>query len=123
MNPPDTRLTNLRSTPSQLLICRLIGQVDPGTPWPVIALIGTSSCSTEQQTDSAYELEPNDNPGGEPKVILRTASELRQQVVSLTAPIEPVGNLGINAASEGHRKGRISETRAPSMLATKSECL
>jgi hypothetical protein len=59
------------------LIRRLIGQVDPGTSRPVIALINTSVALTEQQTDSAPELEPDDNPGGEPEVILRTASELR----------------------------------------------
>jgi hypothetical protein len=60
----------------------------------------------------ALRLEPNDNLGGEPKVILRTASELRQQVVSLNyAPSELAGDLGIYAASERHRKGRISETR------------
>jgi hypothetical protein len=33
--------------------------------------------------------------------------------------MEPVGNLGINAASEGHRKGRISETRGAIMRSSK----
>jgi hypothetical protein len=67
-----------------------------------------------------YRLEANDNPGGDPKVILRTASELRQQVVSLYyAPRELVGDPGINAASERQRKGRISETRGAIVRSSK----
>jgi hypothetical protein len=65
-------------------------------------------------------LEANDDPGGDPKVILRTASELRQQVVSLNyAPSELVGDFGINAASERQRKGRISGTRGAIMRSSK----
>ena len=69
---------------------------------------------------NTYRLEPDDNPGGEPEVILRTASELRQQVVSLNyAPSEFVGDFGINAASERHRKGRVSGTRGAIMRSSK----
>jgi hypothetical protein len=72
------------------------------------------------QLSSTYRLEPDDNPGGDPKVVLRAASELRQQVVSLNyAPSELVGDPGINAASERHRKGRIPETRRAIMRSSK----
>lgn len=46
-------------------------------------------------------LESEDNPGREPKVILRPACELGYQVVRLNqAPVNPVENLCIDAASE-----------------------
>lgn len=69
---------------------------------------------------NTHRLEPDDNPGGDPKVILRTASELRQQVVSLNyAPSELVGDLGINSASKRQRKGRVSETPGAIMRSSK----
>ena len=48
-----------------------------------------------------FGLEPEDNPGREPKVILRSAGELGDQVVRLNqAPMNPVEHLRIDAASE-----------------------
>ena len=48
-----------------------------------------------------HRLEPEDNPGREPKVILRSAGELGGQVVRLNqAPMNPVEHLRIDAASE-----------------------
>ena len=38
-----------------------------------------------------FRSEPEENPGGEPKVVLRSACELRHQIVSLNqAPMNPV---------------------------------
>ena len=58
-----------------------------------------------------FRSEFDQNPGGQPKVILRAASELRQQVVHLNqAPMNPTGQLRIDAAPERHGEGRAPET-------------
>lgn len=58
-----------------------------------------------------HRLEPQDNPGREPKVILRSACELGHEVVRLNqAPMNPVDDLRIDAASECQREGRMSNS-------------
>lgn len=58
-----------------------------------------------------HRLEPQDNPGREPKVILRSACELGHEVVRLNqAPMNPVDHLRIDAASECQREGRMSNS-------------
>lgn len=53
-----------------------------------------------------YRSEPDDNPGGEPKVILGPASELRHQIVCLNQPpMNAVDHLCIDATSQRQSEG------------------
>ena len=71
---------------------------------------------------SRFRSKFDENPGGEPKVILRAASELRQQVVHLNqAPMNPAGQLRIDAAPERHGEGRAPEPPGAVMRSAKQQ--
>lgn len=86
--------------------------------WPALSKSERVGHPRRHARMRAWRLEADDNPGGEPEVILRAAPELGEQVVSLNdAPREPVGDLGINAAAQGQGKGGRAKTGGAIMRA------
>lgn len=64
-------------------------------------------------------LEVEDDSGREPQVILRVAAEIRHQIIALdNAPVKAMHDFRIEARADGHRKGRVAESRRADVRAT-----